>query len=67
MKDEAFETQMASAAANKLQPENSLSEEAQRFWPEIYNRRRAFNVNVQEAHGMRELKKGAVLAAYEQW
>lgn len=67
MEDETFLTQMASAAANKLQPDNSLREEAQRFWPEIDNRRRMFNVNIQEAHGMKELQKDAVLKAYEQW
>lgn len=67
MTEEAFLTHMASAAANKLQPDNNLNEEAERHWSEIYSRRRAFHVNVDEAHVMSALGKSAVLKAYEEW
>ncbi|CAN0158080.1 unnamed protein product [Hapterophycus canaliculatus] len=67
MKEDAFSMNMESAAANKLQPDNTLSEETQRHWNEIYSRRRAFHVNVLEAAQMRGLKKAAVLQAYEEW
>ncbi|CAM9190564.1 unnamed protein product [Scytosiphon promiscuus] len=67
MKEDVFSTNMESAAANKLQPDNTLSEETQRHWHEIYSRRRAFHVNVLEAVHMRGLKKSAVLQAYEEW
>lgn len=67
MKEEVFSTHMESAAANKLQPDNTLREETQRHWPEIYSRRRAFFVNVAEAVEMRRLEKSAVLQAYEEW
>lgn len=67
MKDDVFLTNMESAAANKLQPDNTLSEETQRHWHEIYSRRRAFHVNVLEAAHMRGLQKIAVLQAYEEW
>ena len=67
MTEDVFSTNMESAAANKLQPDNTLSEEAQRHWPEIYSRRRAFHVNVAEAAEMRGLEKSAVLQAYEEW
>lgn len=67
MTDEAFSKHMASAAANKLEPDNTLSEEAQRHWPEIFTRRRSFHMNVREAHFIRTLKKSAVLKAYEDW
>lgn len=67
MKEDVFSMHMESAAANKLQPDNTLSEEAQRHWPEIYSRRRAFHVNVAEAAEMRRIDKSAVLQAYEEW
>ncbi|CAN0497552.1 unnamed protein product [Laminaria digitata] len=67
MKEEEFSTNMASAAANKLQPDNTLSEEAQRHWPEIFSRRRAFHVNIEEACVMKGLQKSAVLKAYDEW
>ncbi|CAM9605254.1 unnamed protein product [Sphacelaria rigidula] len=67
MTDKVFSTHMSSAAANKLQPDNTLNEEAQRHWPEINSGRRTFHVNVQEAHAMRLLEQSAVLKAYEEW
>lgn len=67
MEEAAFSMNMESAAANKLQPDNTLSEEAQRHWPEIYSRRRAFHVNVAEAVEIRGLEKSAVLQTYEEW
>ncbi|CAM9795347.1 unnamed protein product, partial [Ectocarpus fasciculatus] len=67
MTEETFSTNMESAAANKLQPDNTLHEEAQRFWPEIYSRRREFHVEVAEAVEMKGLDKSAVLRAYEEW
>ncbi len=67
MTEDVFSTNMESAAANKLQPDNTLSEEAQRHWPEIYSRRRAFNVHVAEAVEIRGLEKSAVLQAYKEW
>lgn len=67
MKEDVFSMHMESAAANKLEPNNTLREEAQCHWPEIHNRRRAFHVNVAEAAEMRALKKSSVLQAYEQW
>ncbi|CAM9884135.1 unnamed protein product [Ectocarpus sp. 4 AP-2014] len=67
MTEDTFSMNMESAAANKLQPDNTLSEEAQRYWPEIYRRRREFHVNVAEAAEMKGLEKSAVLRAYEEW
>lgn len=67
MTEEAFSAHMSSAAGNKLQPDNTLSEEAQRHWYEIYNRRRAFHVHVEEARVIRGLDKSAVVEAYEEW
>ncbi|CAN0250589.1 unnamed protein product [Ectocarpus sp. 12 AP-2014] len=67
MTEDTFSMNMESAAANKLQPDNTLSEEAQRYWPEIYSRRREFHVNVAEATEMKGLEKSAVLRAYEEW
>lgn len=67
MKPGTFSQHMASAAATKLQPDNTLSEEALRHWPEIDSRRHAFNVNVQEAQAVRALEHAAVLEAFEQW
>lgn len=67
MKEDVFSTHMESAAANKLQPDNTLREEAQSHWPEIYSRRRAFHINVAEAAEMRRLEKSAVLQAYDEW
>lgn len=67
MTPEAFSRHMSSVAANKLQPDNALSEEAQRHWPEIHTGRRAFHVNVDEAHAVRLLEHSAVLKAYEEW
>lgn len=67
MSAEEFSQHMASAAANKLQPDNTLSEEAQRHWPEISTRRRAFHVNIDEAHALRGLAHSDVLRAYDKW
>lgn len=67
MTDKEFATHMASAAANKLQPDNTLNEEAHRHWPEINARRRAFHVNIEEAEAIKSLEKSAVLAAYDDW
>lgn len=67
MEEEVFVMNMESAAANKLQPDNTLNEEAQRHWPEIYSRRREFHVNVAEAMEIKGLEKSAVLQAYEEW
>lgn len=67
MTEDTFSMNMESAAANKLQPDNTLHEEAQRYWPEIYSRRREFHANVAEAVEMKGLEKSAVLQAYEEW
>lgn len=67
MTDDIFSTHMASAAANKRRPVNTLNEEAQRHWLEIDTGRRTFHGNVREAHAMKLLKQSAVLKAYEEW
>lgn len=67
MSEDTFSQHMSSAAANKLQPDNTLSEEAQRHWPEINSHRHAFNMNIQYALGLRSLKQADVLKAYEEW
>lgn len=67
MTAEDFSRHMSSVAANKLQPDNTLSEETQRHWPEISTRRRAFHVNIQEAYAVRVLEHSAVLKAYSEW
>eukprot|EP00752_Nemacystus_decipiens_P004086 g3739.t1 len=67
MKEDVFSTHMESAVAHKLQPDNTLRDEAQSHWPEIYSRRRAFHVVVAEAMEMRGLEKSTVLQAYDEW
>lgn len=67
MEEEEFSMHVEAAVANKLQPHNTLRDEAHSHWPEIYSRRRAFHVNFAEAAEMKGLDKSAVLQAYEEW
>ena len=58
---------MASAAANKLQPDNTIKQESMWHWVEIFSRRWAFHVRVEEACVMKVLQKSTVLKAYDEW
>ncbi|CAM9179004.1 unnamed protein product [Choristocarpus tenellus] len=67
MELETFSMHMSSLAANKLQKDNALIEEAERHWSEINSRRCCFHVNIIEARALTGVTHSSVLKAYQEW
>lgn len=65
--DHAYYRQVAALIHNKLQREPSLTEETDRFWTEVIDRRYCFDVARSEVAALLTLKKQRVVDCFDAW